>query len=101
MGQHFNDLAAIDTNFAFTYLCRDRYVLHGSTGGLVKTSNGGINWLSDPLIRFSYEFGYFTNSDLGWVCAYFCIPIYLQSEITFIKQTNKGVNWTRVFRGFD
>jgi len=96
-GPHFNDLAVVDTNFAFTTTAgTDQYCM-ASTGGLVKTSNGGINWLSDSISGLAMNSVYFTNSEVGWVCAYSVSDIPPIRNYIY-KTTNKGVNWTRVFK---
>jgi photosystem II stability/assembly factor-like uncharacterized protein len=96
-GPHFNDLAVVDTNFAFTTTAgTDQYCM-ASTGGLVKTSNGGINWLSDPILGLTLTSVYFTNSETGWVSAYAVSDVPPIKNYIY-KTTNKGVNWIRVFK---
>jgi photosystem II stability/assembly factor-like uncharacterized protein len=59
-----------------------------SNGGIVKTTNGGINWFSQYYgYNFNYIFSiFFINSNVGWACG------NTDSSI-ILKTSNGGSNW--------
>jgi hypothetical protein len=96
-GPHINCLAIADANNVFTTASGTSISGFESNGRVVKTMNGGLNWMDDQQAGGATTSVCFINAQTGWISA------YGQSDIpptyrAIFKTTNTGANWTLVFR---
>lgn len=76
----FNDIYFIDSIYGYAI-----YRLTGYAGGIVRTTDGGLNWDSTGLKPGGSCYGlYFTDRNTGWVVG---------SSSLIRKTTNGGMNW--------
>ena len=95
-GNRFYDLSVTDSNTAYATHFGSDISGFVSSGGIFKTTNGGINWygISDPNLGMNY--GYktidFINQTTGWSMGLYTSCTMSMRRI--IKTTNRGLNWS-------
>ncbi len=97
-GPRFNDLTIADENNVFGTSAGTDFTGMASWGKLIKTTNGGTNWFSDPTISgIAMTSVSFANSYTGWVSAYTQMDVPFTRRFIY-KTTNTGTNWTIAYR---
>ena len=97
-GPCFNTIAIADSLNVFVSASGTNMTGFGSTGKLMKTSNGGLNWTSDAAISgLATNCVFFINSNTGWVNYYVVFDVPPAVRI-IQKTTNKGATWNLVLK---
>ncbi len=95
-GPRFNTVAIADSMNVFAAASGVGNGGYGSTGRLLKTSNGGLNWVSDATISTrATNSVMFINQFTGWASSYAGADVPPTFRWLF-KTTNKGSIWNIV-----
>ncbi len=91
------------TNYALNcikFLNTNMGFIVGDSGKILKTTNGGSNWmLNQPLNNHSYLDVFFLNSTTGWAVGNKTVGggMYWGTEKVVVKTTNEGINWSMIY----
>ncbi len=95
-GPHFNSIAVADSLNIFAAASGVDFTGMASTGKLLKSSNGGLNWISEPVVGNMATISImFPNQNTGLASSYFQMDVPLTFR-TLFKTTNKGAIWNIV-----
>lgn len=91
-GANWQLVNSANNNFAgFYFTTQLNGWMCGINGGMMKTTNGGANWIAQSTGVTEYLYSvYFQNANFGWACG---------TSGRIISTTNGGVNWTTQISG--
>ncbi len=71
--------------------------ISGSSGTIIKTTNGGVSWkIQDPTVQSDIEDIFFVNENTGWALTWLITPDSSQYPGTYILKTTDGGNvWSK------
>ncbi len=83
------DMKFLDSLTGFAVMSNDTQPL--DTAYILKTTNGGYNWLRSKTEKGNYTRIQFINNQTGYVCG------QIQTNAVIYKTTNQGLTWTNLF----
>jgi len=101
MNSMVRDISIADQNTVYAVMGGASGNSGSSTfGAVIKTTNGGSNWVTDENVTFSsfaYTSLFFLNQNTGWIMGQYNIENWPGPRI-ILKTINKGLNWSLIFQ---